>query len=256
MSQFQIFDPQPVQETLDPEKSALDQLVGEGKKFSDAEALAKGKFQSDNHIKTLEAELALLRKEHSEVKEELSKNKTANEIFEEIRRIRPEAEAANNQQTTVVENREAEEVNLNDAVSQAVKEALSVMRTEEQSQSNLSKSMTALTEKFGDQAQTVLNQKSQQLGMTMDQLKTMAAENSTAFLALVGASPVTQGETITNTPSMPTSTQSTELSKPEKKGYSYYEKMRKEDPVRYRSPEVQNEMFDLAKSQGDDFLNS
>jgi len=41
--------------------SALEALVGEGKKFADADALAKGKIASDEHIKTLEEENAALK---------------------------------------------------------------------------------------------------------------------------------------------------------------------------------------------------
>lgn len=41
--------------------SALDALVGEGKKFSSVEELAKGKAESDEHIKTIETENAELK---------------------------------------------------------------------------------------------------------------------------------------------------------------------------------------------------
>ena len=43
--------------------SALDALVGEGKKFADAEALAKGKAQADEHISTVEQENATLKEQ-------------------------------------------------------------------------------------------------------------------------------------------------------------------------------------------------
>jgi hypothetical protein len=42
-------------------ESVLDTLVGEGKKFSDAEALAKGKAQADEHISKIEQENAELK---------------------------------------------------------------------------------------------------------------------------------------------------------------------------------------------------
>src|SRR5688572_12541162 len=43
--------------------SILEQLVGEGKKFADAEALAKCKAESDAFIETLKREQAELRRE-------------------------------------------------------------------------------------------------------------------------------------------------------------------------------------------------
>jgi hypothetical protein len=52
-----------VEEKAAPEAESLYvNLVGEGKKFSDAEELAKAKIESDNHISTIENENADLRK--------------------------------------------------------------------------------------------------------------------------------------------------------------------------------------------------
>lgn len=52
----------PVTEQAAPAESLYGDLVGEGKKFSDAEALAKAKVESDTHISTIEEENAVLRK--------------------------------------------------------------------------------------------------------------------------------------------------------------------------------------------------
>jgi hypothetical protein len=47
--------------TGDQTTSALEELVGDGKKFANNELLAEGKRQADNHIATLEAENAALK---------------------------------------------------------------------------------------------------------------------------------------------------------------------------------------------------
>lgn len=54
-------------ETQDNDKSVLETLVGEGKKFADAEALAKGKLSADEHIRKIEEENETLRKKIEEV---------------------------------------------------------------------------------------------------------------------------------------------------------------------------------------------
>ena len=56
----------------------LDHLVGEGKKFTDPEAMAKGKYESDRHVSNLEKQLA-------ELKEDLDKATQMDEMMELIR---------------------------------------------------------------------------------------------------------------------------------------------------------------------------
>lgn len=66
-------------------ESVLDTLVGEGKKFDNVEALAQGKAKSDEHITTLETELAELKSklEGSESTEE--KNATIQDLIEAVK---------------------------------------------------------------------------------------------------------------------------------------------------------------------------
>lgn len=70
-------------EVKDP-TSYLNELVGEGKKFKDLEALAHGKHQSDVYVKTLERQLDQLKSDYSEARNELSSRTKFEELADRL----------------------------------------------------------------------------------------------------------------------------------------------------------------------------
>lgn len=67
----------PVVESLTEGETYLGKLVGEGKKFSDVEGLAKGKLESDQMISFLENQA-------KELREELQKRSTLDEFMQKL----------------------------------------------------------------------------------------------------------------------------------------------------------------------------
>jgi hypothetical protein len=65
--------------------SALEELVGEGKKFADPEALAKGKLESDNFIEQLKREKQEALDALAEVQKEGDKGKTLADLVEAVK---------------------------------------------------------------------------------------------------------------------------------------------------------------------------
>ncbi len=66
-------------------ESVLEALVGEGKKFADAEALAQGKAKSDEHIKTIEQENAALKEQLEAATLASGKTASVEELMEAIK---------------------------------------------------------------------------------------------------------------------------------------------------------------------------
>ena len=68
-----------------PTTSALEELVGDGKKFADADALAKGKQEADGFIETLKSEKEVIAKELEALKAKGANAATVQDLIKEIR---------------------------------------------------------------------------------------------------------------------------------------------------------------------------
>jgi len=84
-------------------ESVLDTLVGEGKKFADAEALAKGKATSDAHIKTIEQENAALKEQLEAATLASGKSASVEELMEAIQKANAEKQSSEGGKTMSAE---------------------------------------------------------------------------------------------------------------------------------------------------------
>src|SRR5688572_23205514 len=71
---------------FDDTKDYFTELVGDGKKFNDEKALAKGKAFADHHISLLEAEKAEMVEEHRKLREELNARAALEELIDQMKK--------------------------------------------------------------------------------------------------------------------------------------------------------------------------
>jgi len=99
-----------------------------------------------------------------------------------------------------------------------------------------------LGEKFGETAKDFLKTKSQEIGMTIDELKDMAGRNPKAFFQLTG---VTVGGVPSRNQSAlvggGTSAEAGMRGRNESRDFGYYQNLRKTNPKEYYSPSVQTQ---------------
>lgn len=135
-------------EVNDP-ASYLNELVGEGKKFKDLEALAYGKHQSDSYIKTLERQLDQLKSDYSEARSELKSRAKFEELADRLVRPReqiyePKAEVK-------------PEIDMNQLKS-LISEELKATETQKKQEENLKLVRSKLSEAFGDKLESKLEE--------------------------------------------------------------------------------------------------
>lgn len=214
-----IFTPSDTDQAV-PE-NALEALVGEGKKFKDLESLAKGKVQSDNYIKQLERELAEIREANQKAMT-LEEVKTA--ILSQIKP--PQTEIV----TPPAQPEQQPVAPVNDSDLEAkIAELMAKKEAEAKSTSNRMKVQETLKERFGPDAQMILNQKAKELGVTLDYLAGIANNSPTAFFKLVGLDS-------TSTPPTPGAPRSTESISPQANSRkAYWDNMKKNNPNEYFS---------------------
>lgn len=172
-------------------------FVGEGKKYRSAEDALRSVPHAQEHIKTLESELA-------QAREELTRRKTAEELLDELK--------SGNQQ---VENTTQNVGFDQDTIMNLVNQTIEQRDRQSKAQTNASAVAAKFTEQYGTQAQEVYNKIAQEAGLTVEQLNNLAATSPNVVLKLSGldvkSTPVGKTSSSINTQALG-STKPTELS--------------------------------------------
>lgn len=149
----------------------FDTLVGEGKKFSNKESLAKGKVEADKHVDHLEEQI-------KELREELSKRDTAKEIAEQLRNERQleSTPAPGNTPPNLTE----------EEVAGIVRNTMTDLESSRTIRENVLEAQKLFHAMHGDKTDEVLGAKAVELGMTKEQLGDIAGKSPTAFAKMVG----------------------------------------------------------------------
>jgi len=150
------------------------ELVGEGKKYSSAEEALRSVPHAQQHIKTLEEEMAQL-------KEELSKRKTTQELLDEIKS--GGQPVANTTQETGLNQ---------DNIMELVNQTLKQNEQKKTAQANASRVASSFTEKYGSNAESVYNSLAKDLNLTPQKLNELAATSPNLVLRLADLEPNTQ----------------------------------------------------------------
>ena len=178
---------QAVQETVEPTTQEAQQtdtqakpfeipteaqdLVGEGKKYSSAEEALRSVPHAQEHIKTLETEMAQL-------KEELSTRKTTQELLDEIKSgVKP------------AENTTQEGGLNQDNIMELVNQTLKQNEQKKTAQANASQVASKFSEKYGSNAETVYNSLAKDLNLTPQKLNELAATSPNLVLRLADLEP-------------------------------------------------------------------
>lgn len=228
-----VTEPTPAPVTTQ-EQAAIDLLVGEGKKYKTVEDLAKSRLEADEFIERLKRENAEMRGTLTEKEAE----------YERILKARQESTTT---QPTQVKP---------DEIAGLVDERIKAVEAQRSAEQNLKAANDELVGKFGgdmDQAKKYLVAKAQELGVTVDYLKAQAMQSPTVFKHLVGGPEAKPG---TPAPATAVSTTSSAPTSGIREGtWAFYEQLRKTNPSRYFSPEIQNKMFRDRKEKGQTFYS-
>lgn len=169
-------------------------FVGDGKKYKSVEDALKSVPHAQSHIQTLETELA-------NVKEELSKRKTAEELLDQIKAgIQPE-------HTTPVDSFDPS------TIYQVVEQTLEAKERAKAARSNADSVVNKFTAKYGDKAESAYIALAQESGMTVQQLNVLAANSPSVVLKLAGLN-VSNAQAGSNTGSVNTEAFGTQGSNP------------------------------------------
>lgn len=216
-----------------PIAPTVDQLVGEGKKFKDLEMLAKGKLEADNHIAKLEAERAADRKRLEEL-----------EAIINVTGVKPSGNQPAPAQSAAVDPSQ---------IAELVRKELQHASEEDRAKANVLEADRYLTEYFQDKqkATEFVTEKAKALGMPVSWLIDVAAKSPAALYNLLEVKHNAQQQP-GKAPAKPVvNTDAPNFAPnggPKEGSKEWFDAMRKSNPSRYWSPEVQAQIHKAAAS--------
>lgn len=212
----------------------VEELIGEGKKYKSLEDALKSIPHAQTHISSLEREMA-------ELREDLAKRLSAEEV---LKKIQERDKAPEKENTTPTLD--------TDTLKNLVKDTYKEMTAEEKARANVLKVDGKMKEVYGDKAREIIATKAEELGVTVDFLASTAATSPQGFFKLVGLEDKKAAPTNTERHgSVNTETLNTETA--EQYTYKWFQKLRKENPREYYKPDVQRLLHKKAAEMGDAF---
>lgn len=166
--------------------SVIEELVGEGKKFPSVEAALQGKLEADTFIEQL-------KNENKELRTLLGTTSGVEDRAATVQAILAKlggASASNTAGTAPASQRQSESGNQSakPVTEGDVRKLLLEMEQAKKAEGNLSVVEQAMLQKFGEKAKAdeAIKAKANELGVTDDVLKTLAASSPKAYLRMMG----------------------------------------------------------------------
>lgn len=244
MSTEDLFAPDDVF-AIDPNKNYLEELVGDGKKYKTVEELAYAKMHADATIEQFKTE-------QNELRNELQTRLNLEKFLDQLKTSVPRQSNDDLHQDDR-EQQQDKSVMSSEELERLVVTKLNQLESQKSATQNITTVKNKLREVYGPNYAQKLKSQAAELGMTEQELQAVAARSPSAAFKLLGVDDRAQVDNFTTPPRSQVMT----LPRGEKRGFNYYENIRKSNIHEYFSPKIQNEMFEARKQMGaESFYNS
>lgn len=237
-----LFDKNAPDQDAELEALATERFTKDGGEI-DIEALKKSWIHSQKHIRTVEADAAVLREDNIK---RLS--------YEDLLAKLKQPNDSNDDPTDITEpdgNRNTQNVDIDALLESKLNAKLTQYQQSSTQSENRAFVKAELEKAWGDNYVDKLVQKTKELNLTQDYINDLAGSNPKAILAILDAKPVAKQPNVSAPRSSVTIRGGTKtMSK-----YEEYQSVRKTDPKKYSSPAFQMEMLKVANEMGDKFYS-
>lgn len=240
---------------IDENKDYFAELTAPGGKFDlskydndpmkAAAAIAKGKWHADATLEHRNKSYDELRSDWMKLREEYNAGPKLKEYLDQLVNQKPQ----NEPQHTQVEEKQPVLESID--IEKLLEQKLTAREQQRKEEANYKLVEAKLTEHYGPQFASVLKQQVDQLGLDKDFVNDLARKHPAVLFRTLGIEGQKTGDTFQ---SPPTSSQRKDPFAPTtKRTNAYYQKLRKENPVLYRSPKIQDQMLKDAIELGEAF---
>ncbi len=240
-----------VETTEQTKNSFVDTLVqAKGENWRDPETLAKGKLEADTYISQLEDQ-------NKQLREDLSKNDYASQVLDAIKDKAADTSTAKDfeaEKNTAGVKEEGTPPSLNeDNLKSLVEKTLLERETKKSAEENIKTVEKTLRDRFGEKLSQVLQDKSSEIGLSINKMEELASESPNAFLTLFGDSKQDSGfNSILNNS---INTEGVNLQSSTERNWNYYQNLRRENRNLYYTPKMQQQMIQDKMRLGEKFGN-
>jgi len=221
-------------------KNFLAELVGPDKKFKDPEALARGKYEADRFIEIKNKQYDDLVSEYGKLLDESKQRAKLEEVISDL-----ETKLASS--TTPIAKADPQPKDPID-IDSILDKKLSERERANKQQANYDTVRTKLKEQFGDNYAPVVRKRIEELGLSPEQFNQWAREAPTAVLNALGTNQPREGFE-----APPRSNRTFKPVTEQKRTWSYYQELKKNNPKVYYDKSIMNQMLQDAENLGAEF---
>lgn len=243
---------------IDENKDYYAELTGPGGKFdrtkyaSDDEmnkAIAKSTFHGTQYIDFMKARQDELRQDYVKLREEYNAGPKLKETLDQYFASQRQSQEPNLQMAQEDKSVPFDENKLNDLVRQHI----SANKQADAEDANAREVESKLQSTYGPNYKQIVSQQISQLGLSADFFNDLARKHPAVLYRTLGLEGQKQDGSFQAPPN--STMRGDPFAGPKKRTEAFYQEMRKKDPVRYRDPKTQNQMFKDANEQGDAFFD-
>jgi len=231
-------------EEIDPNKNYFEELVGENKKFKTPEELAKGKAVSDAYIKTLERQRDELRNDYLKIKDDYNTRAKLEEVLDKLTAAQQSSTDSSTQNANDMNKSQINPQEIESLVSNKLQE----YETNKKRQENFNLVRNTLQDRFGPNWKTAIGPAVATLGISEDYINETARTHPQALLAMFP--PKAQEDGFQSPPQNSRRSDSFAPRGAEKRTWSYYQKMKQDNPKQYYDPKTTVQMHKDALALG------
>lgn len=233
---------------IDESKDYLAELVGEGKKFSDAKELAKGKYFADQTIEVMKKRQDELRADYLKLREENTSQANLKDLVDQLK-----TQLASSKEPLANEDhRDKPTIDPKD-IETLVANKVKEIQTSNKQEENFTNFRTKLAERFGTN-EDALNQQISNLGLDKEDLVAIAKKSPTAALKALGLD-VQATQDGFHTPPRSNQRNDSFAPKTQKRTWAYYQELKKVNPQMYHDRKITTQMAQDAVELGDAFYD-
>lgn len=236
---------------FDPNSNYVEQLVGEGKKFTDPNKLAFGKLQADQHIERIQRENEAMRKE-------LLTRQRLEELVTKLSTTADTTQSTSNNNNQDSERHDGESKTMTGLTPEQAEQMITTKMREKE---NFDRALNGIKAAFGDDYQTKLDTEAKRLGLSTEDVNKLAKTNVDLFLRIFqeGSNKPPTDNMYTPSSSINTSSLSSQKAQLIVNGVrteQYYKDLKAKDAKTYWSPKVQLQEHNDALKLGPAFFNA
>lgn len=241
---------------VDQDKDYWEQLTSEGGKFDKTKyqteddlkkALARSKYEADLTVDLYKKRMDQLRTDYVKLHDQHQAGANLTELIDKLQRGQP----TNNAPTLRVEDVKEPQKELNvDEIAQRALAILENKTLEDKAKANFNLVQEKLTEQFGNNFQSVVNEHRESLGLSVEDVNSLAKKSPAAFFKVMGFDQ--QREASFQAP--PQSSQRSSFSpRVDRRTWSWYQDLKRKDPKTYHSIKTTNQMAKDYEQLGESF---